>query len=94
MTDSNMKKGFYNVIRWPNSDGRWWLVAESEGGYIPLLDLHPGRDTNKPTYQNQLWKAAELLAKEGPEALNNPPRHDRHGVWLRYLLHLCSRLCL
>jgi hypothetical protein len=66
----------FNVIRWPNADGQWWLVSESENGYLPLLELHP-KWTPKtrelmPTWENQLWRAAELLVHEGIEAVRNP----------------------
>lgn len=67
----------YNVIRWPDTNGQWWLVLEdsSTSGYTPLRELHPSRDKSKPTYNNQLWAAAELLADKGLDALNNP-----HGM--------------
>lgn len=66
----------YNVIRWPDSNGNWWLVSEASetSGYTPILELHPKWTKGQmlPTYANQLWMAAELLAKEGKEKLNNP----------------------
>jgi len=65
----------YNVIRWPNTDGQWWLVAETgtDGSYTPLTELRgtTGRCT-EPTYANQRWQAAKLLVDKGPEALENP----------------------
>ena len=69
----------YNVIRWPNAQGDWWLVRETEDGYTkgcytPMIQLYPkwtGREM-KPTYNNQLWQAAELLVNSGPIALENP----------------------
>lgn len=67
----------YNVIRWPNSTGDWWLVSESSetSGYTPIRQLHPTGNKTAPTYNNQLWRAAELLANKGLAALNNP-----HGM--------------
>ena len=68
----------YNVIRWPNSDGVWWLVSESSetSGYTPIrqLSTHYDKPRNRqtPTYKNQIWAAAELLADKGLDALNNP----------------------
>lgn len=64
----------YNVIRWPNADGAWWLVSEASetSGYAPIRELHPSQDKSTPTYSNQLWAAAELLADKGVDALNNP----------------------
>ena len=67
---------FYNVIRWPDPNGHWWFVAEKDhtGGYIPLMPLYPKWTKGKllPTWENQLWTAAELLVNKGPEALNTP----------------------
>lgn len=66
----------YNVIRWPNSDGSWWLVSEASetSGYSPIIELNPrwSKGRLEPTWQNQLYAAAELLVKEGLNALNNP----------------------
>lgn len=66
---------FYNVIRWPNAQGEWWLVAETgkDGSYTPLLEIKgtTGKCT-EPTYPNQLWQAAKLLVDKGIEAVNNP----------------------
>lgn len=64
-----------NVIRWPNAQGAWWLVSESENGYFPHLELHPKWNAKRelpPTWDNQVWSAAELLVKDGPKALENP----------------------
>jgi hypothetical protein len=66
----------YNVIRWPDAQGPWWLVAETgkDGSYTPLLPLYP-KWTNRqllPTWENQLWTAAELLVNKGLDAVNNP----------------------
>jgi len=67
----------YNVIRWPNAQGEWWLVSEASAtsGYYAIRKLLPTGDKSKPTYNNQLWHAAELLADKGLEALDNP-----HGM--------------
>lgn len=75
MPDTSTKPGFYNVIRWPDANGKWWLVAESDNGYIPLLELHPHWNKKRelePTFDNQLWTAAELLVNQGMNALENP----------------------
>lgn len=67
----------YNVIRWPNADGTWRLVSEAgeTSGYTPIRKLHPSKNKSTPTYNNQLWAAAELLANKGLDALDNP-----HGM--------------
>ncbi len=67
----------YNVIRWPDAHGPWWLVCErsATSGFTPLLPLYPkwtARQTMEPNYENQLWCAAELLVNKGIEAVNNP----------------------
>jgi hypothetical protein len=67
----------YNVIRWPDANGGWWLVAETgaDGSYTPLLQLHPkwnARREMEPTYQNQLWMASELLVNKGVHAVVDP----------------------
>jgi len=68
-------KRFYNVIRWPDARGKWWLVAETgpDGSYSPLLEITgtTGKCT-EPTYPNQLWQAAKLLVDKGIEAVHNP----------------------
>jgi len=70
---SSTKNGFYNVIRWPDANGKWWLVEERTGrGYTPIMELHPSGDGSKPTYNNQLWQAARLLVEKGMEAVTNP----------------------
>lgn len=65
----------YNIIRWPDSNGEWWLVAETgtDGSYTPLLEIKgtTGKCT-EPTYPNQLWQAAKLLVDKGIEAVSNP----------------------
>lgn len=67
---------FYNVIRWPDAQGEWWFVAEvnETSEYTPLLPLYPKWTKGQllPTYENQLWTAAELLVTKGREALSNP----------------------
>ena len=75
MDKSSYKVGYFNVIRWPDAQGTYWLVAESANGYVPMLELHPkwnSKGEMEPTYANQLWRAAELLVKDGVEALHNP----------------------
>ncbi len=68
----------YNVIRWPDEkQGGWWFVAESgtDGSYTPLMPLYPRWNQKRelpPTYENQLWLAAELLVQKGIESLSNP----------------------
>lgn len=64
----------YNVIRWPDAQGQWWLVSEASetSGYTPIRELHPHGRRTEPTYANQLWQAAELLADKGVEALDSP----------------------
>src|ERR1700722_19901331 len=70
----------FNVIRWPDSAGSWWLVEETQEGYTkgcysPILELHPKWNAKRemaPTYENQIWCAAELLVNDGPKALENP----------------------
>jgi hypothetical protein len=64
----------YKIINWPNGAGHKWLVAVTgkDGSYIPLLELHPTSDGSEPTYPNQLFQAAKLLADKGIEAVNNP----------------------
>jgi hypothetical protein len=67
----------YNVIRWPDSHGGWWLVAETgkDGSFSPLMPLYPRWTAKRemlPTYENQLWLASELLVNKGIEAVNNP----------------------
>ena len=51
------------------------LENSRTSGYTPLRELHPtwtkGREM-LPTWQNQLWKAAELLVEKGADALKNP----------------------
>jgi hypothetical protein len=68
---------FYNVIRWPDAQGDWWFVCErsTTSGFTPLMPLYPrwnSKGEMPPTYENQLWCAAELLVNKGIEALNNP----------------------
>ena len=77
MNYTSYKAGFYNVIRWPDAKGTWWLVAESErNGYIPVLELRGTTgNCSKPTYANQRWQAAKLLVDKGIEAVRNP-----HGL--------------
>lgn len=76
MTTHTTKTTFplYNVIRWPDANGDWWLVSEAsaDSGYYAIRKLNPSRDKTTPTYNNQLWAAAELLADKGLDALNNP----------------------
>ena len=66
----------YNVIRWPDSSGDWWLVAETgkDGSYTPLMTLYPKWTKGQllPTYNNQLWCAAEVLVNKGLHELENP----------------------
>jgi hypothetical protein len=67
----------YKVICWPHAQGAWWLVVETgaDGSLSPVMELHPTWNSQRdmpPTYPNQLYKAAELLAEKGLDAINNP----------------------
>ena len=69
------KKGFFNIVRWPNADGNWWLLAESANGYVPVAELNPHWNKARelaPTFNNQIYRAAELLVDGGLDAVNNP----------------------
>jgi hypothetical protein len=74
MNTTAKKFPLYNVIRWPDANGDWWLVSEASAtsGYYAIRKLNPSRDKTTPTYNNQLWAAAKLLADKGPDALVNP----------------------
>lgn len=75
MESTSYKPGFFNIVRWPDVQGSWWLLAESLSGYVPVLELHPHWNKKRemePTYDNQLYRAAELLVEQGLDAVNNP----------------------
>jgi hypothetical protein len=60
------------VVEWtPRHE---WLLAVTgdDGSYTPILELLKKGDGTAPSYRNQLYQAAKLLAENGFEALNNP----------------------
>lgn len=62
----------HKVIEWtPKS---FWLVAVTgkDGSYTPIMELHKDGDGTRPSYNNQVYQAALLLARDGEKALENP----------------------
>lgn len=60
------------VVKWTSCHE--WLVAVTgdDGSYTPVLELHKEGDGTAPSYPNQIYQAARLLAEKGFEALRNP----------------------